>query len=171
MDMGKEYELASIKRRLGALLIDGLIIFFIWYLVTISDLALLNDLIKVLDPDIPGSLDLLVETIFKVYIAFIFKWVAVSTIVYTVIPAIIGDGKTIGKLLLGMSVISNQTNTEVSPSRLILREFIGRNLIETLCIIPGVISIFMVIIRKDAKSIHDLLSHTIVVKKTTMSTY
>ena len=171
MDMGKEYELASIKRRLGALLIDGLIIFFIWYLVTMSDLALLDDLMKVLDPDIPGSLDLLVETIFKVYIAFIFKWVVVSTIVYTVIPAIIGDGKTIGKLLLGMSVISNQTNTEVSPSRLILREFIGRNLIETLCIIPGVISIFMVIIRKDTKSIHDLLSHTIVVKKTTMSTY
>ena len=32
MDMGKEYELASIKRRLGALLIDGLIIFF--YLVS-----------------------------------------------------------------------------------------------------------------------------------------
>lgn len=171
MDGLKEYELASIKRRFGALVIDYLIIFLIWYVVTIKDLSKVNDLMNILDPEVPGSLDILVEAIFKLYVSFIFKWIAVSTVMYTFFPAIFGNGKTLGKLLFGISVISDVDLNEISPSKLILREFVLRNIVESLLVIPTIISIFMVIFRKDSKSIHDLLSHTIVVRSAYSSTY
>lgn len=171
MEKMKEYEIASTKQRIGALILDYLIIFFVWYLFTKKDLYIINDLMKVIDPDIVGSLDVLVEGIFKLYVSFIFKWIVVSTVIYTVIPAIFGNGKTLGKILLGISVINDENDSEVSPTKLIIREFIGRNLVESLLIIPGIISVFMVIFRKDSKSIHDLMSRTLVVKSSSISTY
>jgi uncharacterized RDD family membrane protein YckC len=54
----------------------------------------------------------------------------------------------------------------MSPSRLMLREFVGRTLLETLFVIPGIISLFMVLFSKDGKSLRDRLANTIIVQDT-----
>jgi uncharacterized RDD family membrane protein YckC len=167
----KEYEIASFKRRFGAFVIDYLIIFLIWYTITKGNLNEVNTLMETLDPEIEGSLEILVTAIFKLYIAFIFKWIIVNTIMYTIFPAIFGDGKTIGKLIFGICVVDSLTFDEVSPSRLIFREFIVRNLLETIFVVPTIISMFLVCFHKESKSIHDLLAKTIVIKKSYSSTY
>lgn len=171
MNEVKEFELASFRRRFGAFIIDYLIIFLIWYMVTTKDLSKVNRLMETLDPEISGSLEIFVEAIFQLYIAFIFKWVIVSTVIFTVFPAIFGNGKSIGKLIFGICVVDDENFCEISPSKLMLREFVIKTLLETILIIPNVISFFMVIFRKDCKSIHDLLTHTIVIKSSYTSTY
>ena len=171
MNAVKEYEIASFQRRLGAFVIDYLIIFLIWYLVTTKDLNKINSLMEYLDPAVSGSLEIFVEAIFQLCVAFIFKWIIVSTITYTIFPAIFGNGKSIGKLIFGISVVDDSNFCEISPSKLIFREFVLRNLLETLLIIPTIFSAFLVIFRKDSKSIHDLLAHTIVIKSSYTSTY
>jgi uncharacterized RDD family membrane protein YckC len=47
-----------------------------------------------------------------------------------------------------------------------LREFVGRTLLETLFVIPGIISLFMVLFSKDGKSLRDRLANTIIVQDT-----
>jgi uncharacterized RDD family membrane protein YckC len=83
-----------------------------------------------------------------------------------VLPAVIGNGKTIGKLLLRISLVDASTLEEMSPSRLMLREFVGRTLVETLLIVPGIVSLFMVLFSKDGKSLRDRLANTIIVQDT-----
>lgn len=170
MNDGTEYEVASFKTRFGAFVIDFVLIFLIWYAFTLTDLEEVNTLMKSLDPVVEGSLDVFVEAIFKLYVALIFKWIIVTTVVYTLIPAIIGDGKTIGKLIFGISVVSSVTFQEISPSRLMLRELVIRNLLETILIIPMIVSMVLVIFHKQSKSIHDLLAKTIVIKRSYTST-
>jgi uncharacterized RDD family membrane protein YckC len=98
--------------------------------------------------------------------AFLLKWLFCQTLYYCVLPAIIGNGKTIGKLILRISLVEVATLEEMSPSRLMLREFVGRTLLETLFVIPGIISLFMVLFSKDGKSLRDRLANTIIVQDT-----
>lgn len=170
MNALKEYEVATLGRRFGAFVIDYLIIFLIWYAITKTNLNEVNTLMETLDPDIEGSLDIFVQAIFKLYVAFIFKWIAVNTIMYTIFPAIFGDGRTIGKLIFGICVVDSSTFKEISPSRLILREFVIRNVLETILIIPTIISIFLVLFHKESKSIHDQMAKTIVIRKSYYTT-
>lgn len=162
----KEIEIAQTTRRIGAIVIDYIIIFLLWYIFTAKDLTQVDELLKTLDPDIEGNLDIFVEELFGMYVKFILKWLGIQTVIFTLIPAIIGSGKTIGKLIFGIGVVNSETIEEISPSRLIFREFVVRTLFETLLIIPSIISIFMVLIRRDGRSIHDVFAKTIVIKKT-----
>ena len=162
----KEIEIAQTTRRIGAIVIDYIIIFLLWYIFTAKDLTQVDELLKTLDPDIEGNLDIFVEELFGMYVKFILKWLGIQTVIFTLIPAIIGSGKPIGKLIFGIGVVNSETIEEISPSRLIFREFVVRTLFETLLIIPSIISIFMVLIRRDGRSIHDVFAKTIVIKKT-----
>ncbi|NLH54225.1 MAG: RDD family protein, partial [Acholeplasmataceae bacterium] len=59
----------------------------------------------------------------------------------------------------------NRSNLEeASASRLIFREFVGRGLLETMLILPHIASMFLVLFRKDSRSLHDLLAGTVVIK-------
>ena len=98
--------------------------------------------------------------------AFVLKWLFCQTLYFCVLPAVIGNGKTIGKLLLRISLVDASTLEEMSPSRLMLREFVGRTLVETLLIVPGIVSLFMVLISKDGKSLRDRLAGTVSVQDT-----
>ena len=53
----KDYEIASLSRRFGALIIDTLLI-LLFVLFTKSDLAEVNNLMTTLDPNVDGSLDI-----------------------------------------------------------------------------------------------------------------
>jgi uncharacterized RDD family membrane protein YckC len=121
---------------------------------------------ETLDPTVEGALDVFVEAIFQMLTAFLLKWLFCQTLYYCVLPAIIGNGKTIGKLILRISLVEVSTLEEMSPSRLMLREFVGRTLLETLFVIPGIISLFMVLFSKDGKSLRDRLANTIIVQDT-----
>lgn len=160
----KDYEIASLSRRFGALIIDTLLIFIIWYLFTKSDLAEVNNLMTTLDPNVDGSLDIFSEAIIKLYLNFFLKWIIISTVFYTIFPAVFGNGRTFGKILTGISVVDSDSLDEISPSRLVIREFLLRNIFEIILIIPGIVSCFLVYFRKDSKAIHDLWTRSIVIK-------
>ena len=169
--MSKEYEIASVKRRFLAFCIDFVIIFLLWYLITTDDLAKVNNLLKTLDPEESGSLEIFIQAVFKMYVSFFFKWFFISVLTYTLIPAIIGKGKTIGKLLVGISLVSSDTGEEISPTKLFLREAFFRNLLEVCLVIPGIISIIMMIYRSDSKMIHDYFTKSIVIRESSFTTY
>ena len=52
----------------------------------------------------------------------------------------------------------------MSPSRLLLREFIGRTIVETLLIVPGIVSLVMTAVSRDGISLRDRIAGTIVVQ-------
>ena len=53
---------------------------------------------------------------------------------------------------------------EVSPSRLVLREFVGRTLLESLLVLPGLASAVLALFSSEGRTLHDRLSRTIVVQ-------
>lgn len=164
--MSKERLIAPKYKRLAAFLADFVLLFLIWYLVTAKDLEKVNALMQTLDPDAEGSLDTFVQAVFQMLTAFAFKWLFCQTLYFCLIPAILGNGKTPGKLLLRISLVDAATLEEMSPSRLILREFAGRTLVETLFVIPGVISLFLTAFSRDGKSLRDHIAHTVAVQDT-----
>ena len=83
---------------------------------------------------------------------------------YTFVPAIIGDGKTLGKLICGIGVVNVKTLNEITPTRLILREFVGGILVETLLIVPVIVSGIIAMVRDDSRCLHDLIAGTVVIK-------
>ena len=83
------------------------------------------------------------------YLIFIFYFV--QTVYFTFVPAIIGCGQTIGKLLAGIGVVDARTLNELKPIQLIFREFVCRTLLETVLIIPLIISVCISFFRDDSK--------------------
>lgn len=164
--MVRKFEIAPFSRRLGAWFIDFLIIMLIWYLVTTKDLEKVDKILETLDPDAQSSLEIFITEIFKLYVIFILKWLFIQTAYYTFLPSIIGQGKTLGKLLFGISMVKRSDLKEISPSRLILREFIARGLVETMLIIPLIISLVFVF-TKESQTIHDRISKTVVIRDST----
>ncbi|HRT68968.1 MAG TPA: RDD family protein [Bacilli bacterium] len=161
--MEKKFEIAPFSHRLGAYFIDFLIVLLFWYVVTIKDLDKVDKLLETINLEQQESLEIFIEGIFKLYVSFILKWLFIQTVYYTLLPSIIGRGKTLGKLLFGISMVDRSNLKEISPSRLILREFIARGLIETILIIPFFISMVLVCIR-ETRAIHDYIGKTIVIK-------
>src|SRR5690554_7129343 len=78
----------------------------------------------------------MVDLFWKLMLNIYLTWIVTILIYYTLVPAIIGKGRTLGKLLAGIGTVDLNTLDEVSPSKLILREFVGRVLIEYILIIP-----------------------------------
>ena len=164
--MDNERRIAPKYKRISAFLVDFILVFLLWCFMTNTDLKQVDTLMESLDPTIEGSLDVFIKALFQMLTAFLLKWLFCQTLYYCVLPAIIGNGKTIGKLILRISLVEVATLEEMSPSRLMLREFVGRTLLETLFVIPGIISLFMVLFSKDGRSLRDRLANTIIVQDT-----
>ncbi len=164
--MDNERLIAPKYKRISAFLVDFILVFLLWCFMTNTDLKQVDTLMESLDPTIEGSLDVFIKALFQMLTAFLLKWLFCQTLYYCVLPAIIGNGKTIGKLILRISLVEVATLEEMSPSRLMLREFVGRTLLETLFVIPGIISLFMVLFSKDGRSLRDRLANTIIVQDT-----
>ena len=163
------YESANFIRRLIAFFVDSLFVIMIWYLCSITTFAEIDEFVANLgiNPDDFTNPEVLKEfarlyhqTIVKLYMFFIFAKLAY----YTFVPAIIGDGKTLGKLICGIGVVNVKTLNEVTPTRLILREFVGGILVETLLIVPTIVSGIIALIREDSRCLHDLIGGTVVIK-------
>lgn len=163
------YESANFIRRLVAFFFDTLIVVVIWYLCSITTFKQIDEFVANLgiNPDDFTNPEVLKEfarlyhqTIVKLYMFFIFSKLAY----YTFVPAIIGDGKTLGKLVCGIGVVNVKTLNEVTPTRLILREFVGSILVETVLIVPLIISGVIAMVREDSRSLHDLIAGTVVIK-------
>jgi uncharacterized RDD family membrane protein YckC len=141
----------------------------IWYLCTKHQFKQVDEFIENLglnEADFTDAeklkqfADLVGQLYLKLFLTFIF----VQTLYFTLIPAIIGNGQSIGKLVAGIGVVDLETLEEISPIRLVFREFIGRGLVETVLIIPLIISFFIAFFRDDSRSLHDLMAKTVVVK-------
>ena len=136
-------------QRFGAWLIDSALVFLLWYLCTGSDLETVNVLMQTLDPTQPGALDQFAQAIFKMLTAFGLKAAFCQTAYYCLVPALLGRGRTIGKLLLRLRVADAAVPGEVSPSRLVL---------------PGLASAVLALFSSEGRTLHDRLSRTIVVQ-------
>lgn len=164
--MDNERLIAPKYKRLAAFLLDFVLVFMLWYFMTKGNLKQVDTLMETLDPAVDGALDVFVQALFQMLTAFLLKWLFCQTLYFCILPAILGNGKTLGKLLLRISLLDAGTLDEMSPSRLMLRELVGRTLLETVLIIPGIVSLFMVLFSKNGKSLRDRLANTITVQDT-----
>lgn len=164
--MDNERLIAPKYKRLAAFMTDFILVFLIWYFITMGDLKQVDTLMETLDPSVDGALDIFIETLFRMWTVFFLKWLFCQTFYFCLLPAILGNGKTFGKLILRVSLLDASKLEEMSPSRLMLREFVCRTLLETLLIVPGILSLLMVAFSKDGKSLRDRLANTIVVQDT-----
>lgn len=164
--MDNERLIAPKYKRLAAFLLDFVLVFMLWYFMTKGNLKQVDTLMETLDPAVDGALDVFVQALFQMLTAFLLKWLFCQTLYFCILPAILGNGKTLGKLLLRISLLDARTLEEMSPSRLVLRELVGRTLVETLLILPGIISLFMVLFSKNGKSLRDRVANTITVQDT-----
>ena len=166
--MDNERLIAPKYKRLAAFLLDFVLVFMLWYFMTKGNLKQVDTLMETLDPAVDGALDVFVQALFQMLTAFLLKWLFCQTLYFCILPAILGNGKTLGKLLLRISLLDAGTLDEMSPSRLMLRELVGRTLLETVLIIPGIVSLFMVLFSKNGKSLRDRLANTITVQDTSI---
>ena len=163
------YESANFIRRTCAFIGDLLIIVVIWYISSISTFNRLNDFVAQLgiDPSDFTNPQVLLDFA-RLYhqsiIKLIFIFYFVQTVYFTFVPALIGNGQTVGKLLAGIGVVDARTLNELKPIRLIFREFICRTLLETVLLVPLVVSICLSFFRDDSKSLHDILSGSVVIR-------
>lgn len=163
------YESANFIRRMLAYLIDLLLVIVIWYLcsnIFLKEIDKFMETLGKLEEDfVDRELYLqLRDLVWKLFLNLYLAWIGAKAVYFTLVPAIIGDGRTIGKMVAGIGAVNAKTLEEASPSRLVLREIVGRCLIETLFIIPMIVSVFLAFFRKDSKSLHDLISKTVVIK-------
>ena len=133
--------------------------------MTKKDLEKVNVLLETLDPDAVGAADIFAEAIIKLYVSFIFKLMFVEVLYYCLVPAVFGKGRTVGKLIFKINLVSRDTGEELSVPRLFLRELLGRAIIETLFVIPLFVSMFMLLFTEDGKTIRDLLGRSITVEQ------
>ena len=63
--MADEKLIAPKHRRLAAFIADAILVFLLWYLMTMKDLGRVDTLLESLDPLTEGALDRLAESIFK----------------------------------------------------------------------------------------------------------
>lgn len=161
----EEVTFAPKIKRFGAYIIDFFILFVFWYLLTKNDLEKVNVLLETLDPDAVGAADIFAEAIIKLYVSFIFKLMFVEVLYYCLVPAVLGKGRTVGKLIFKINLVSRDTGEELSVPRLFLRELLGRAIIETLFVIPLFVSMFMLLFTEDGKTIRDLLGRSITVEQ------
>ena len=152
-------------KRFGAYIIDFFILFIFWYLLTKMDLEKVNVLMETLDPDAAGAVDIFAEEIIKLYVSFVFKLMFVEVLYYCLVPAVLGKGRTVGKLIFKINLVSRDTGEELSVPRLFLRELLGRAVIETLFVIPLFVSMFMLLFTEDGKTVRDLLGRSITVEQ------
>lgn len=166
------YESANLIRRLCAYVIDVILMIAIWYIVVqyiLNIFGPIDAFVETFNPTDENLVDLLkynefVNLFWRWLLNLYLTWLSIHLLYFTITPAILGDGRTIGKMLAGIGVVHLESLEEITPTRLILREFVGRLLIENLFILPMIATMIVSVFRKDGRSIHDLISKTIVIK-------
>ena len=99
-------------------------------------------------------------SIFKGYYQVIAGVLSLSVaFVYYVVLPIIWKGQTVGKKLLGLKIV-NDNYQEVNVKQLIIRQVIIWNKVG---LVITILSGILVIVLKSKKSLHDIVSHTLVV--------
>ena len=161
--MERTYSAAPKGRRLGAFLLDGVLVFLFWYLLTSPDLARVNVLMITLDPVQAGALDAFAQAVMRLVVVFLLKLLFCQTVYFCLLPALFGRGRTLGKVLFRLAVVDEGSLAEPSPSRLVLREFVGRSLLETLLVLPGLVSGVLALFAPAGRTLRDRLSNTAVV--------
>lgn len=81
---------------------------------------------------------------------------------YSLVATLIFRGQTIGKKLMHIKV-SHSGKVPLTKGSIIIREFLGKILINSIPIIP-LISMFTILFTKEHKALHDILADTIVVE-------
>ncbi|ERJ11878.1 RDD family protein [Haloplasma contractile] len=94
----------------------------------------------------------------SVYFSMNFIELTIMSILYFVFFALVTQGKTIGKLITRVQVRKSNLE-EVTRKQIVIRE-----LLKSALMIINLISFIVLLIRKDKKSIHDLIVDTIVVR-------
>ena len=145
--------------RLGAGMIDVLFIFLIWYWITQKDLAKVDELLQYLDPAVEGTADIFSQAIMQMLVKYLFKYIVVSLCWRCILPAILGNGKTLGKLIFRLSMVDKSKLTEISASRLLLREL--ARLFAEILVVPMLVSVVLYFCKKDL--LHDRIVKTTVV--------
>ncbi len=163
------FETASILRRFSAYLMDAVIILAVVYVISIFLFREIDAFVATLGTNEQDFNDLVkyekfVQLFYKLILNIFISWILVRLVYFTLVPAIIGNGRTVGKLVAGIGVVDLNTLKEISPSKLMLREAVGRILVETFLVIPGIISMIIPIFRSDARTIRDLIAKTVVIK-------
>ena len=163
------YESANFIRRLIAYIIDLVIVVVIWYLISnvlFKEIDAFMETLGKIDSDLidPAKQEEFKNLVWKLFFNLLLAWVGSKALYFTLVPAILGEGRTLGKLAAGIGALHLETLEEVSPSRLILREIIGRCLIETVFISPNIVSCIIAFCRDDGRSLHDLIAKTVVIK-------
>jgi uncharacterized RDD family membrane protein YckC len=163
------YESANLLRRFLAFLVDVIILIAIWFLSTrhlFREIDAFMETLGLSESDY-SSLDLFLQfrdLLWQLYLKIFIYWLFIKTAYFTLIPAIIGNGQTIGKLIAGIGTVDLSTLEEISATRLVFREFVCRGLLETVLLIPYLVSVIMVLFRKDSRCLHDVLAKTVVIK-------
>lgn len=166
------YESANLIRRLCAYAIDVVLMISIWYIFiefVFNLFGPIDAFVTSFDPSEQDLEDLVkytqfVELFWRLIFHLYLTWISANLIYFTVVPAILGDGRTVGKMLAGIGVVHVDTLVETTPTRLMLREFVGRTLLEHVLIIPSIASIILAIVRDDGRTLHDLIAKTVVIK-------
>ena len=108
-----------------------------------------------------GALDRFAESIFKMATAFLLKWLFCQSLYFCIFPAIFGNGKTVGKLLFRLSLLDAASLEEMSPSRFGSAGICGKNAVRDSLGTSGIVSLFMLLLSKDGKSLRDRLAGTV----------
>lgn len=163
------FESANFIRRLIAFVVDLIPIFVIWYLASKHLFTEIDAFVANLGVNEADFNDLQLflqfrDMLWQLYLKMFLYWLFIQTLYFSLVPALIGNGQTLGKLISGIGVVHLKTLEEISPTRLIFREFVCRGLVETVLIIPAIVSAFISFFRKDSRSLHDLMAQTVVIK-------
>ena len=163
------FESASLGKRVIAFVIDILLVTGIWFIISLAFFKEIDAFMTVVgtqenDFNNPETLNKFKDLVTELYLKLIICWIMVKGCYYALTAAIIGNGRTIGKWIMNIGVVDRNTLEEISPTKLFLREFIYRGILETLLIIPYFISIGLCFFRDDSRSLHDILAHSVVIK-------
>jgi uncharacterized RDD family membrane protein YckC len=163
------FESANFIRRLISFVIDLIPIFVLWYLASKHLFTEVDAFVAALGADEADFTNLQLflqfrDMLWQLYLKMFMYWIFIQTLYFSLTPAILGNGQTLGKLITGIGVVDLKTLEEISPTRLIFREFVCRGLVETALIIPAIVSVFISFFRKDSRSLHDLMAKTVVIK-------
>lgn len=90
-----------------------------------------------------------------------FQWIVINVLYLTIVP-VIWKGYVIGKRICKIR-IKQINHRQVDLYHMFLREVIGKFLLSYITLgVTTIISIFMIIIRKDKRAIHDFIAGTYV---------
>jgi uncharacterized RDD family membrane protein YckC len=153
-------KLAKTKHRFAAYVVD----FIITGIITLIICLLYSfDVYKVFVNGVILGKDttLSFSDIFTFYRAIFISTVLICAY-YTLLPFLF-DGQTLGKKLFRIKVV-NEKGEKASLKRLFIREIFGKLFLNfTTLFLGNIVSLILIINRKDRKSIADILAATIVV--------